>query len=89
MSRSERFKMMDDMSLMSKKKLEIKAMARARMPEVSQQIDDTLNRVAALKEKMKGETLSIEQREMRDRNVPRSTGDVEFQSCPKQIFEYI
>lgn len=55
LSRSERFKMMDDMSLMSKKKLEIKAMARARMPKVSQQIDDTLNRVAALKEKMKGE----------------------------------
>ena len=55
LSRSERFKMMDDMSLMSKKKLEIKAMARARMPQVSQQIDDTLNRVAALKEKMKGE----------------------------------
>lgn len=55
MSRSERFKMMDDMSLMSKKKLEIKAMARARMPEVSQQIDETLSRVAALKEKMKGE----------------------------------
>lgn len=55
LSRSERFKMMDDMSLMSKKKLEIKAMARARMPEVSQQIDETLSRVAALKEKMKGE----------------------------------
>lgn len=55
MSRSERFKQMDDMSLMSKKKLEIKAMARARMPEVSQQIDETLSRVAALKEKMKGE----------------------------------
>ena len=55
MSRSERFKMMDDMSLMSKKKLEIKAMARARMPEVSQQIDETLSRVAAPKEKMKGE----------------------------------
>ena len=55
MSRSERFKMMDDMSLMSKKKLEIKAMARARMPQVSQQIDDVLDRVAALKEKMKGE----------------------------------
>ena len=55
LSRSERFKQMDDMSLMSKKKLEIKAMARARMPNVSQQIDETLNRVAALKEKMKGE----------------------------------
>ena len=55
LSRSERFKMMDDMSLMSKKKLEIKAMARARMPQVSQQIDDVLDRVAALKEKMKGE----------------------------------
>lgn len=55
LSRSERFKMMDDMSLMSKKKLEIKAMARARMPKVSQQIDETLSRVAALKEKMKGE----------------------------------
>lgn len=55
LSRSERFKQMDDMSLMSKKKLEIKAMARARMPEVSQQIDETLSRVAALKEKMKGE----------------------------------
>lgn len=55
LSRSERFKMMDDMSLMSKKKLEIKAMARARMPNVSQQIDETLSRVAALKEKMKGE----------------------------------
>lgn len=55
LSRSERFKQMNDMSLMSKKKLEIKAMARARMPQVSQQIDDTLNRVAALKEKMKGE----------------------------------
>ena len=55
MSRSERFKQMNDMSLMSKKKLEIKALARARMPQVSQQIDDTLNRVAALKEKMKGE----------------------------------
>lgn len=55
LSRSERFKMMDDMSLMSKKKLEIKAMARARMPQVSQQIDETLSRVAALKEKMKGE----------------------------------
>ena len=55
LSRTERFKQMDDMSLMSKKKLEIKAMARARMPQVSQQIDDTLNRVAALKEKMKGE----------------------------------
>ena len=55
MSRSERFKQMNDMSLMSKKKLEIKAMARARMPQVSQQIDDVLDRVAALKEKMKGE----------------------------------
>ena len=55
MSRSERFKQMNDMSLMSKKKLEIKAMARARMPQVSQQIDETLSRVAALKEKMKGE----------------------------------
>lgn len=43
------------MSLMSKKKLEIKAMARARMPQVSQQIDDVLDRVAALKEKTKGE----------------------------------
>ena len=43
------------MSLMSKKKLEIKAMARARMPQVSQQLDETLSRVAALKEKMKGE----------------------------------
>lgn len=30
-------------------------MARARMPQVSQQIDDVLDRVAALKEKMKGE----------------------------------
>ena len=46
---------MNDISLMSKKKLEIKAMARARMPQVSQQIDETLSRVAALKEKMKGE----------------------------------
>ena len=55
MSRSERFKQMNDISLMSKKKLEIKAMARARMPQVSQQIDETLSRVAALKEKMKGE----------------------------------
>ena len=55
MSRSERFKQMNDMSLMSKKKLEIKAMARARMPQVSQQIDEVLDRVAALKEKMKGE----------------------------------
>ena len=55
MSRSERFKMMDDISLMPKKKLEIKAMAGARMPQVSQQIDDVLDRVAALKEKMKGE----------------------------------
>ena len=55
MSRSERFKQMNDMSLMSKKKLEIKALACARMPQVLQQIDDTLNRVAALKEKMKGE----------------------------------
>ena len=55
MSRSERFKQMNDISLMSKKKLEIKAMARARMPQVSQQIDDVLDRVAALKEKMKGE----------------------------------
>ena len=55
MSRTERFKQMNDMSLMSKKKLEIKAMARARMPKVSQQIDETLSRVAALKEKMKGE----------------------------------
>ena len=55
MSRTERFKQMNDMSLMSKKKLEIKAMARARMPQVSQQIDDVLDRVAALKEKMKGE----------------------------------
>ena len=55
MSRSERFKQMNDMSLMSKKKLEIKAMARARMPQVSQQLDETLSRVAALKEKMKGE----------------------------------
>lgn len=55
LSRTERFKQMDDMSLMSKKKLEIKAMARARMPKVSQQIDDVLDRVAALKEKMKGE----------------------------------
>lgn len=43
------------MSLMSKKKLEIKAMARARMPQVSQQIDEALSRVAALKEKTKGE----------------------------------
>lgn len=43
------------MSLMSKKKLEIKALACARMPKVSQQIDETLSRVAALKEKMKGE----------------------------------
>lgn len=55
MSRSERFKQMNDMSLMSKKKLEIKAMARARMPQVSQQVDDALSRIAALKEKMKGE----------------------------------
>lgn len=55
MSRSERFKQMNDMSLMSKKKLEIKALARARMPQVSQQIDDALSRVAALKEKVEGE----------------------------------
>lgn len=55
MSRSERFKLQNDMSLMSKKKMEIKAMARARMPQVSQQIDDALSRVAALKEKVEGE----------------------------------
>ena len=55
LSRSERFKLQNDMSLMSKKKMEIKAMARARMPQVSQQIDDALSRVAALKEKVKGE----------------------------------
>lgn len=30
-------------------------MARARMPQVSQQIDDALSRVAALKEKVEGE----------------------------------
>lgn len=55
LSRSERFKLQNDMSLMSKKKMEIKAMARARMPQVSQQIDDALSRVAALKEKVEGE----------------------------------